>query len=97
MQCPKCGSENVIIQREQAANIGAGTNKVVIENPKKSKGCLYWLCCGWIFSFIYWLSIGWWKNLFFGGKRKSGLNIHMNKFIHHTMAVCQNCGKTWKV
>lgn len=26
MQCPKCGSENVIVQREQTASIGAVTN-----------------------------------------------------------------------
>ena len=64
MQCPKCGSENITYQREQTGSIGAGTNKVVIEQPKKSKGCLYWMFIGW-----------WWK-LFFGGKSRIGLNIH---------------------
>lgn len=46
MQCPKCGSENITYQREQTGSIGAGTNKVVIEQPKKSKGCLYWMFIG---------------------------------------------------
>ena len=28
--CPKCGSTNIVFQREQTGNIGAGTNRVVI-------------------------------------------------------------------
>lgn len=50
MNCPKCNSENVIIQREQSSSIGVGTNTVVIKEPKKSKGCLYWLFGLWIFT-----------------------------------------------
>ena len=47
MECPKCGSSNVLIQREQTAQVGVGSNKVVVEqNPKKSKGCFYWLVIG---------------------------------------------------
>lgn len=85
MQCPECKSENVTVQREQTANIGAGTNKIVIQEPKRSRGSLYWLF------------IGWWKTLLFGGRKKSGLNFHANKNINKTIAICQNCGHTWKV
>lgn len=97
MQCPKCKSENVLIQRDQTGNIGASTNRVVIQEPKKRRGCLYWLCCGWIFSLMYWITIGWWWNLFFGGKNRSGFNFGINKSINKTVAICQNCGHTWKV
>lgn len=85
MACPKCGSENITYQREQTGNIGAGTNKVVIQAPKKSHGCLYWLC------------IGWWWGLLFGGKSRGGLNFHGNKTINRTVGICQNCGHSWKV
>lgn len=97
MTCPKCGSENVIIQREQTATIGAGTNKVVIQELKKTRGCLYWVTGGWIFTMIYWITIGWWWNLLFGRKKKGGLNLHANKSINRTMATCQECGHSWKV
>ena len=35
MKCPKCNSENVIIQREQSSSIGVGTNTVVIKDLKR--------------------------------------------------------------
>ena len=81
--CPKCGSTNIVFQREQTGNIGAGTNRVVIENGK-GHGCLYWVI------------IGWWWNLFFGAK-KSGLNVHAGKTLNQTVGICQDCGNTWKV
>ena len=83
--CPKCGSTKISFQREQSGNIGAGTNTVVIKEARKSRGCLYWLC------------IGWWKNLLFGGKSRGGINIHANKTLNKTVAVCQKCGHSWKV
>ena len=97
MTCPKCKSEFITYQREQTGNIGAGTNRVVIEQPRKSHGCLYWLCCGWIFSFMYWIMIGWWWGLFFGRKKRGGLNFHANKSINRTVAICQTCGHSWKI
>lgn len=95
-QCPRCGSENIIYQREQTGNIGAGTNKVVIQPAKKSKGCLYWLLIGWWWKPMYWLLIGWWWRLLFGGGIRSGLNFNANKSLNRTVGVCQNCGHTWK-
>lgn len=97
MACPKCGSENIAYQREQTGNIGAGTNKVVIQEAKKSRGCLYWLVIGWWWRPIYWLYWGLWKNLLFDGKNRGGLNIHANKTLNVTMAICQNCGHSWKI
>lgn len=94
MACPKCGSSNISYQREQTASVGAGTNKVVIQKVK-SHGCLWWLMIGWWWKLIYWMCIGWWwKPLF--GRRNTGLNFYANKSINHTMAVCQNCGHSWK-
>lgn len=96
MNCPKCGSENILIQREQTASLGAGTNKVVIEEPKKSKGCIYWILIGWWWRPICFVCFGWIKPLI-GGKKRSGLNLHANKTFNSTVAVCQDCGHSWKI
>lgn len=94
MTCPKCKSNSISYQREQAGTMGTSTNTVVIQKVK-SHSCLWWLMIGWWWKLIYWICIGWWwKPLF--GKKKSGLNIHANKSINRTMAVCQNCGHSWK-
>lgn len=82
--CPRCGSQNITFQREQTGNIGAGTNKVVIQT-EKGHSCLYWLL------------IGWWWNLLFKRHSLGGINVHANKAINHTVAICQNCGNSWKV
>lgn len=95
--CPKCGSPNITYQREQTASFGAGTNKVVVQQERKSKGCLYWMLIGWWWKPIYWICIGWWWKPLFGGRTKSGLNFNASKSINRTMAVCQNCGYSWKV
>ncbi len=97
LKCPKCGGLNVTFQREQTGSIGAGTNKVVIHQAKKSKGCVYWCLIGWWLEPCYWICFGLWKNLLFGGKSKSGINIHGEKSINRTMAICQNCGYSWKM
>ncbi len=89
--CPKCGSTNITFQREQTGNIGAGTNKVVIDN-KKGHGCLYWLLIGW----WWWLIVGWWWNLLFK-RHRSGINVHAGKTFNQTVGICQECGNTWKV
>lgn len=97
MKCPRCKSEFVNFQRESTGNIGGGTNRVVIQQAKKSKGCLYWIAIGWWWVPMYWLMIGWWWRPLFGGKTRGGLNIHANKTLNRTMAVCQSCGYSWKV
>lgn len=95
MICPRCHSENVIIQTVQTGSIGAGTNRVVIEQPKKSKGCLYWLFIGWwawIFKLMF-LPF----TFLFGGRKKSGLNFQATKTLTKTVATCQSCGNSWTV
>jgi predicted nucleic-acid-binding Zn-ribbon protein len=42
MKCPKCGSENVIIQAVTVTKI-------------KNHGCLWWLCVSW-WIWIVWLA-----------------------------------------
>lgn len=96
-QCPKCGGTNISFQREQTASVGAGTNKVVIQQAKKSQGCLYWIVIGWWWRPIRFICFDLWKSLFFGGKKRGGLNFHADKTINRTVAVCQNCGHSWKV
>lgn len=96
-RCPRCGSSNIIYQREQSDTFGIATNKVVIQKNKRSKGCLYWLFIGWWWTPIYILLIGWWKSLLFGGHQKSGTNYYMSTSINSTIAVCQGCGNSWKV
>lgn len=95
--CQKCGSTNISYQREQTASFGAGTNKVVIQQEKKSKGCLWWICIGFWWVPMYWILIGWWWKPLMGGRTKGGLNFNANKSINRTMAICQSCGNSWKV
>lgn len=96
IRCPRCGSTHIVYQREQTGNIGAGTNTIVIQEAKRSKGCLYWFLIGWWWVPLYWICIGWWKVLLFGGVKKPGINIGGSKNFNSTMAICQNCGNTWK-
>ena len=93
--CPKCGGTNINYQREQSGNVGAFTNTVYVKEPQKRRGCLYWVCCLWLFELLYWLFIGWWWNLLFGRKRHGGVGFNANKAFNHTVAVCQNCGYSW--
>lgn len=94
--CPKCGSNNITFQREQTGNIGASTNKVTIQT-EKGHSCLYWVIIGWWWKPLYFILIGWWWNLFFKRHSLGGINVHADKTINHTVAICQNCGNTWKV
>ena len=95
--CPKCGSPYIQYQREQSGPCGVSQSGVTIMAPKKRKGCLYWLFIGWWWEPTYWVTIGWWWRLFFGGRRKKGWNLNASETINHTVAVCQNCGHSWKV
>lgn len=92
--CPKCKSTNISYQVIQSGSVGASTNKVVIQQPKKSKGCLYWCTLGWFVEPLIWLFTFPFK-IMLGGKNRSGLNVNASKIITKTKAVCQNCGHTW--
>jgi hypothetical protein len=82
MQCKKCGSQNVNVQ-------------MVSESQLKTKH----------HSIIWWILIGWWleaclwifltiPRLFaalFGHKKQKLVTKHSS------IAVCQNCGHSWKI
>lgn len=89
MKCPKCESENVLVQREQSFNIGGAHTF-----GKKNHGLLYWLLIGWwiwIFKIIF-IPL----TMLFG--KRNGLNtVTAKKTFNKTVAVCQNCGYTWKI
>lgn len=82
MICPKCGSENVNVQ-------------IVTETILKDKhhGCLWWLLIGWWLEACLWffLTIPRLLIALFMPKDKKIINKQSG------VAVCQNCGKRWKV
>lgn len=94
MVCPKCGSEKVNVQREQTATIGGAHTF-----GKKSHGIMYFLFIGWwiwIFKICFFPILILWRMLF--GKRGKGLNtVTAQKVLNRTVAVCQDCGNSWKV
>lgn len=97
IQCPRCGSYNVIVQREQTGSIGAFQNKATVMPAKESKGCLYWMMVGWWVKPMKFAMFDWWYRPLFGGKRRGGINFTSSKTLNRTIAVCQYCGKTWKI
>lgn len=81
MTCPKCGSENVIVQ-------AVAESKLV----DKHHGCLWWLIIGWWWVPIKWIFFTGFALLFaiFGHKKQQ------LKTKTHSEAVCQNCGHRWR-
>lgn len=82
MKCPKCGSEDVTVQ-------------VVTEQELKEKkhGALYWICVGWWLKPILWLFLTLPMLIVSIFKPKKYKTVNHTKKI----AVCNNCGKSWKV
>ncbi len=82
MTCPKCGSENVTVQ-------------MVTETQLKEKkhGVIWWLCVGWWWVPCKWLVFTLPALIAAIFKPKG----YKTKSIHKTMAVCNNCGKSWRV
>lgn len=94
MVCPKCSSENVIVQRENVGNVSTAKTKYY----KKHHGLFYWLFIGWWIGMFKLLFIPF--TILFGGKSKSKGYARTNsasKTINQTVAVCQECGNTWKI
>lgn len=102
MKCPKCGGEDVIVQREQISSKSESTFVLVNNNHH---------------GIIWWLFIGWWWRLIivclkfvlavctlglslpFTKRKKSysAKGFTNTKSQNNTVAVCQNCGKAWHV
>lgn len=83
MVCPKCNSENVVIEREKVSEKTKG------KTSAKSNGCLWSLGRGCLIVFTF----GLW--LIFGKRRGSGKLKSKTKLQHNTVALCQSCGNTW--
>ena len=67
------------------------TVQAVTTVKSKKHGCLYWICLGWWLEPIMWifLTLPWLIiKIFKPNKVKSKIN---------SIAVCQNCGKHWRV
>lgn len=100
--CPKCGGTNISYQRETVGNIGGSFHSF---SHNKKHGCLYFLIIGWwiwIFKFIFGIlkiiMTGGLSLLFRKNKNKTtGKTISASKSINRTVAICQNCGNTWKI
>ena len=82
MTCPKCGSENVTVQ-------------VVTETQLKEKkhGVIWWMCVGWWWVPIKWLVFTLPALIVAVFKPKN----YKTKSVQKKMAVCNNCGKSWRV
>lgn len=82
MKCPKCGSENVTVQMVTETNL-----------KEKKHGILYWVLIGWWLKPILWLFLTLPMIIIAIFKpKKYKTESHTKK-----MAVCHNCGKSWKV
>ena len=92
MNCPKCGSPNVSFQRESSGNVGA----TKFSYGRRGHSLFWWLLIGWWWKPIWFITFGWWTWIFKRPKRGGGVAIQANKNINRTVAVCQNCGHTWK-
>lgn len=82
MICPKCGSNNVNVQM---------VTETILKN--KGKGCLYWIFIGWWLEILLWIFLMIPRLLIalFMPKNKKIINKHKS------IAVCQNCGKSWEI
>lgn len=80
MDCPKCGSDNVVVQ-------------MVSESKLKSKhhSILYWILIGWWLEMFLWLFLIIPRvfGVMFGHKKQKIVTKHKS------MAVCQSCGYNW--
>lgn len=66
MTCPKCKSENVVVQA------------VTVVKEKRKKGWLYWLCIGWWWEIFAWIFLTLPKLLIalFSKKTKTVSRVH---------------------
>jgi len=82
MNCPKCGSDDIRVQIVQEQKL-----------KEKKKGLLYWITIGWLWEPFMWILFALPKLIVTILKPKK----YSVKTKSKKMAICQNCGKTWKV
>ena len=81
--CPSCNSSNINVQIINESHL-----------VNKHHSFLWWLCIGWWWTLIKWFFFTLPALIFkiFGiGKKKKIINTT------YKMAVCQNCGNSWKI
>lgn len=101
MICPKCNSENVLVQQVQ----DGATSRTKTSVYSVHHGILWWCLIGswwWIVDlFIRFMLICSTGGLaiFFMRKKKVGKEIGTTttKIKNRTMATCQSCGYSWKI
>lgn len=98
--CERCGSDNISYQREEIGSFGGSVGSF----EENGHGCLYWIIFGWwiwIFKVVWWflkVALTGGLSLIFSGKKSKRMkSMSASKSINRTIAVCQNCGYTWKV
>lgn len=92
ISCPKCGSTNHSIQRE-------------IASVKKQKGCFYFFFVTVLFGLLYWTYkiIAWmilfliWLFVLLPIRLIKKQPIKRPRISYRIIAVCQNCGYSWKI
>ena len=98
VQCPKCSSSNITFQREQSGNVGGSLSSFKFRDNRK--GCIYWIFIGWwfwIFKLLFHVATLGVFLLFRRNRKVTGKTVSGTKNINYTIAICQNCGNSWKV
>lgn len=57
---------------------------------KKKKGWKYWLLGGWIIDILSWIFLLFWRAIYAIFRKKT-------KIETQKIAICQNCGHSWKL
>ena len=81
MRCPRCASVSITL-----------TPVNEVELKKAHHGCWWWTFVGW-----WWIPVKW--NFFTVPALFVRIFIPKKQYVSnkiHTVAVCQNCGYTWK-
>lgn len=72
-----------------------GSDHVTIQNVakqvKKGRGCMYWLLGGWVIDILLWIFLTLPRLIW------AIIRPKRTKSKIQTIAVCQNCGNSWKV
>jgi len=82
MQCPRCHSDSINVQAVTETQL-----------KTKKKSLLYWITVGWFIEPLLWIFLTLPKLIFeLFSPRKVQTKTKTKK-----MAICQNCGHSWKI
>jgi DNA-directed RNA polymerase subunit M/transcription elongation factor TFIIS len=106
MNCPKCGSMNVMVQTFQENNGGKTVTKSKSVYKEKRHGCLWWMFIGWWFWIVdifLWILFFIPRALIRIGRRKKyqgktkTVSRTVNDINYTTICTCQTCGRQWNI